>query len=266
MSDTQTAPVSQPGLFLPVIAMGEGDAVPAVFLHGFGGAALSWNAIQPAIARDRSTFAFDLPGHGAAQAFPGFGPPKLAARSVIAELDRRGVERAHLVGHSMGGSIAALIALFAPTRVASLCLLAPGGFGPEIGAEALGRFAGATSDAQLRDGLIALARPGWEPDETVLALHRQIRRGQSQEALSTIYALLFRGGTQGSLPLDAVAATGVPVRLIWGEEDRITPFVQSGRVPSGFVLTALGGIGHMLMDEAKNATIAHIREAIELTE
>jgi pyruvate dehydrogenase E2 component (dihydrolipoamide acetyltransferase) len=246
--------------------MGEGTAQPAVFLHGFGGAALSWEGIQPAIAASRQTLAFDLPGHGEARDFPGFGPPKLAARAVIAELDRHGIASAHLVGHSMGGSIAALIALFAPERVASLTLLAPGGFGPEIGAEALGRFAAAQSDPELRDSLIGLGRPGWQPDEAVLALHHRIRALQSTPALSSIHALLFRGGTQGSLPLDAVAGTGVPVQLIWGREDGITPFAQSAGVPTGFALAALAGTGHMLMDEACEESIAHIAQALETAE
>ena len=243
--------------------MGEGEKTPAVFLHGFGGAALSWDAIQPAIAAGRPTLAFDLPGHGAAQDFPGFGPPKLSARAVIAELDRHAIAAAHLVGHSMGGSIAALVALFAPERVASLTLLAPGGFGPEIGAEALWRFAVARSDADLDAGLLGLGRPGWRPDEAVLALHRRIRASQSTAALSAIHALLFRGGTQGSLPLDAVAATGVPVRLVWGREDRITPFAQSGRVPQSFALADLADAGHMLMDEACDASIGLIAQALQ---
>lgn len=239
---------------------------PAVFLHGFGGAALSWDAIQPAIAADRPTLALDLPGHGAAQDFPGFGPPKLAARAVIAELDRHVIAAVHLVGHSMGGSIAALIALFAPERVASLTLLAPGGFGPEIGAEALRHFAAARSDEDLRDSLIGLGHLGWQPDEAVLALHRRIRASQSTAALMSIHALLFRGGTQGSLPLDAVAATGVPLQLIWGREDRITPFAQSGRVPPGFGLADLAETGHMLMDEAPHASIALIAQALHFAE
>ncbi|BDA85852.1 dihydrolipoamide acetyltransferase [Aureimonas sp. SA4125] len=255
-----------PGPPLPVIAMGAGAGTSAIFLHGFGGAALSWDAIQPVIAADRPTLAFDLPGHGAAQDFPGFGPPKLAARAVIAELDRHAIVSAHLVGHSMGGAIAALVALFAPARVASLTLLAPGGFGPEIGASALDRIVRARSDAEMRDGLIGLGRAGWQPDETVLALHRRVRASQSAEALAAIFALLFRGGVQGSLPLDAVAATGVPVRLIWGREDRITPFAQSGGVPAGFSLSALADAGHMLMDEAPGDVIAEIRQAIERVE
>jgi pyruvate dehydrogenase E2 component (dihydrolipoamide acetyltransferase) len=246
--------------------MGEGSATPAVFLHGFGGAALSWDVIQPTIAADRPTLAFDLPGHGVARDFPGFGPPKLAARAVIAELDRHAMASAHLVGHSMGGAIAALVALFAPERVASLTLLAPGGFGPEIGAEALGRFAAARSDEDLHNGLISLGRPGWQPDEAVLALHRRIRASQSTEALASIFALLFRGGTQGSLPLEAVAATGVPVRLIWGRADEITPFAQSQSVPASIALVDLADVGHMLMDEAPEASITHIAEAVGMAD
>lgn len=246
---------------LPAIAMGKGPRPPAIFLHGFAGAALSWRAIQPAIARDRPTLAFDLPGHAGAKDFPGFGPPKVAARAVIAELDTRGIKAAHIVGHSMGGAVAALVALFAADRVASLTLLAPGGFGPEIGTEPL-RAIVEGDEAALAAGLRAMGAPGWEPSEETLALHDDIRRSQSPTALAAIFALLFRNDLQGVLPLDAVAAMGMPVTVLWGEEDAITPFAQSAFIPPSFQLRTFPRIGHMLMDEAPNEVTARISEAM----
>lgn len=247
---------------LPAIATGEGHAWPAVFLHGFAGAGLSWRPIQRAIAADRPTLAFDLPGHAGAKAYPGFGPPKVAARAVLAELDRRGLDRVHVVGHSMGGAVAALMALTASDRLASLVLLAPGGFGPEIGIAPLRAIVEGDPEA----GLIAMGAPGWRPDVETLALHREIAALQSPTALAAIFALLFRGGTQGMLPLDAVAAMGVPVALVWGESDRVTPFEQSASAPESFAFTALPGVGHMLMDEAPARVVAVIRAALAFAE
>ena len=89
---------------LHAIELGAGEGPPVVLLHGFDGRAEVWGPIQAGLAADgRRTIAFDLPGHGRSRDFPGFGPPKVAARAVIAELDRRDIASAHLVGHSMGG-------------------------------------------------------------------------------------------------------------------------------------------------------------------
>ncbi|MGC3085787.1 alpha/beta fold hydrolase, partial [Enterococcus faecium] len=56
--------------------------------------------------------------------------------------------RVHLVGHSMGGATAALVAVFAAEKVASLTLQAPGGFGPDINGRLLRHYAAArTHDA-----------------------------------------------------------------------------------------------------------------------
>ena len=101
-----------------------------VFLHGFGGCHAVWGEVTSALAPGVRTIAYDLPGHGLSLDFPG-RTAKAAAQAILADLAARGMKRVHLVGHSMGGAVATLMAL-SPERVASLTLLAPGGFGPEI--------------------------------------------------------------------------------------------------------------------------------------
>src|SRR5690606_15372767 len=108
-----------------------------------------WGAIQERLASEAATLAYDLPGHGGSFSYEGAGPAKVAATAILADLDARGVASAHLVGHSMGGAIAALMAIFQPQRVASLTLLSPGGFGPEINQRLLKRYAAAADEAAL---------------------------------------------------------------------------------------------------------------------
>src|SRR5690606_18296524 len=120
------------------------------------------------LAEHRATIAYDLPGHGGSLNYPGAGSAKTAANAVLDDLRSRGIERAHLVGHSMGGAVASLVALFDAKRVASLTLLAPGGFGPDINRRLLTRYAAAETREQLTACLEAMT--GWYspvPEETV---------------------------------------------------------------------------------------------------
>ncbi len=105
---------------------GEGSRA-VVLLHGLGGNAGLWAPTLPALARHR-VLAWDMPGYGASPPVaPGF--PALAA-ALGRMLDMAGLERADLVGHSIGGMVALEFALAAPERVRSLTLYAsPPAFG-----------------------------------------------------------------------------------------------------------------------------------------
>src|SRR5690606_18331479 len=91
-----------------------------VLLHGFGGSNMDWNDIQPDLARDGLALAYDLPGHGRSLHHPAAGSAAGMAKAILADLEGRGVGKAHVAGFSMGGAVAALMAMRAPDRVASL--------------------------------------------------------------------------------------------------------------------------------------------------
>ncbi len=246
---------------------GESAATPIVLLHGFDGRAEIWAPLQNALASpQRRTIAFDLPGHGRSRDYPGFGPPKVAARAVLAELDARGITAAHIVGHSMGGAIASLVDLFAPERVASLTLLAPGGFGKEIGAERIRAVMDAEGVEAIGKALAGMGAPGWTPEADAVAAIAAARDPAGRAAMRQIFEHLFATGEQGVLPLDAIAATGRPVHVIWGSEDQVTPTAQAIGVPGEFTVTLLDGFGHMLMLEAPEACVAAIRANMEEVE
>jgi pimeloyl-ACP methyl ester carboxylesterase len=98
-----------------------------VLLHGLGGSAGLWGPTLPVLA-DYRVLAWDMPGYGAsAPVEPGF--PALAA-ALARMMDAAGLERADLVGHSIGGMVALEFALTWPERVRSLTLYAsPPAFG-----------------------------------------------------------------------------------------------------------------------------------------
>ncbi|ORE92738.1 alpha/beta fold hydrolase [Aurantimonas sp. 22II-16-19i] len=245
---------------LHALETGGGDEPPVVFLHGFDGRAEAFDAVAASLAGEgRRCLAFDLPGHGRSADYPGFGPPKTAARAVLAELQRRGIARAHLVGHSMGGAVGCLATLFEPGRVASLTLLAPGGFGPEIGLDPIRAAMTAETVGDLRTALGRMTAPGF-------AVPPDAARGnnwpEGRAAIRSVFDLLFGSGSQGVLPLAAIAETGRPIEVLWGEADQVTPVGQSDDLPPPFAVTRLPGVGHMLMLEAPAETSAAVRRAV----
>ena len=98
---------------------------PVVLVHGFGGDKNSWLFVQQPLSEDRAVTVLDLPGHGASAKDVGDGSLETLAGVVTGFLDAVGIERAHLVGHSLGGAVVAAVAKAAPEKVASLTLLAP---------------------------------------------------------------------------------------------------------------------------------------------
>src|SRR6516165_2784391 len=112
------------GRRLRYLELGEGGGVPVLLLHGFGADLNTWMFTQPPLAATRRTVALDLPGHGGSAKEVGAGDPEGLTDAVDGALEALGIGRAHLVGHSMGGAIAALVALRQPERVASLTLIA----------------------------------------------------------------------------------------------------------------------------------------------
>ncbi len=108
---------------LQLVELGEGP--PVLLVHGLGAAWPVWVMQLPALAATRRVIALDLPGFGGSP-MPA-GPISLAgyARTVAALLGALGIERAAVVGHSLGGLVAAELALRRPALVQRLALAAP---------------------------------------------------------------------------------------------------------------------------------------------
>lgn len=248
---------------LHAIEAGPPTGTPLVLLHGFGCHAQSWTAVIEALSKTIRILAFDLPGHAGSLDYPGFGSPRTAALAVLSELKERGIERAHIAGHSMGGAIAFLMALEQPNLIASLTLVAPGGFGPEMDSKALRSLAEARTADELRSTYAAMMAPRSIPDHGLIErlLHMYHRPGQ-REALLHILARISRGQGQGELPLAALQKGQFPVSLLWGTQDNIVPYLQSANAPEWFVHQPIDGSGHMLLDEAPEMVAAVIAEQI----
>lgn len=238
---------------------GEGSQV-VVLLHGFGGSHKVWTAVQGALSDRATVIAYDLPGHGESLAWPGGGPVKVAVKAVLDDLSRRGLQRVHLVGHSMGGAVATIAASSEPDRVSSLTLLAPGGFGPEINHRLLARYAAARTEMEIRtalEGMIGFNSPLSQDMERGCFALRELP-GQT-EKLIEICGLICRDGKQGVIPREWLAGLTMPVATVWGKLDGVLPIHQADDLPPHFALHRVDGAGHMLIDEVPERVVEVIR-------
>lgn len=97
------------------------QGLPLVFLHGIGGDAESWRPQLDGFSGEYRAIAWDMPGYGDSAPLDEMTFSALV-ESLAVLLDRLSVERAHLVGHSLGGMIAQAFALAHPERLRSLTL------------------------------------------------------------------------------------------------------------------------------------------------
>jgi pimeloyl-ACP methyl ester carboxylesterase len=109
---------------LSVVAAGEGD--PLVCIHGLGGTKVSFMPTMAALANRYRVIGLDLPGFGESDkpVLAPYDAPYLAG-SVLALLDSLGVDRAHVIGNSLGGRVAIELALREPDRTSGVVLLSP---------------------------------------------------------------------------------------------------------------------------------------------
>jgi pyruvate dehydrogenase E2 component (dihydrolipoamide acetyltransferase) len=217
---------------------------PVLFIHGFGGDLGNWLFNLDAIAESLPVIALDLPGHGQSDPrLPGATLGDLAA-FVARFLDAIGVPRAHLVGHSMGGAVAARLALDAPTRVASLTLVNSAGLGGEINAGYIEGFVAAASRRELKPVVEQLfADPSLVTRQLLDDLLKYKRLDGVPELLQALSASLFAGGRQADLPALELEGSGLPVTVVWGEADQVIPAAHAQNAPPGYKVKMLPRAG-----------------------
>jgi pyruvate dehydrogenase E2 component (dihydrolipoamide acetyltransferase) len=240
------------------------DSDVVLLIHGYGGDRNSWLFLQEPLAARYRVYALDLPGHGTSTKDVGDDPRGVLADAVVGVLDAVGADRTHLVGHSMGGAVALAVTARDPRRVASLTLIAPSGFGPEINADYLRGFA----DAQTRRELKPLVGQLFADDSLVT---RQVvedllaykRLDGVDQALHVLVDALLDGDVQHADSAAKVTEIGgaIPVTVVWGRADRIIPAAQAEAVV-GAVRHVIDGAGHMPHMERPAEVQAAIEEAL----
>jgi pimeloyl-ACP methyl ester carboxylesterase len=204
-----------------------GDGPPVVLLHSSGEFAALWLRVIPELVRTHRVVAPDLPGHGASEVGDG---PLGADRALewLGELiDRTCPTPPALVGHGLGGAMAARFASRHPDRLRLLVLVDSLGLdrfdpAPSFG-QALNRFLEQPTE-DTRDGLFA---------QCFVDLHGLRRRMGERWDLLAAYALdraaappmkaalgdLVPELAMPSIPPAELARISVPTTLIWGRQD-----------------------------------------------
>jgi len=189
MVDQRSVDVS--GVRLAFRIWGPPDAPPLVLLHALGEDATDWEVVVPTLARSRRVYALDLRGHGRSD-WPGDYSLELMQADVLQFLDTLGLGPVDLIGHSLGGIVAYLLAENHPQRVSRLVL-------EDV---PVPRPREKTTPTR-PDGVLTF---DWE---MVSAVRRQIDVPDPRwlERLSQITAktLVLAGGPQSHVPQDGVA-------------------------------------------------------------
>ena len=118
---TERRDITVDGVRLACFIRGAEDAPPLVLLHGLTSRASTWDTAAPEFARQFRVVAIDQRGHGDSDQ-PGAYSFELMCDDVLGVLDRLGMQRVSLLGHSMGGTVAYLIAEKEPGRIGRLIL------------------------------------------------------------------------------------------------------------------------------------------------
>lgn len=261
------------GVRLHYLTCGEGE--PLLLLHARGDCAALFAPIFAQLAQARRVIALDLPGWGLSDKphFTGHSAEDALALwvgAVVGFMDELGLAEVDLLGHSMGGFTALGVALDQPKRVRRLILTDPGGLGSQmqldvrlyfaLGPERLHRLLGRRFTK-----LVMRLGEGIEPDdETGGAYYTLARAIWTQESVIPSGAAAFSqwvnlGGVHLVLR-DRLSELEMPVLLLWGDRDNVTPYndaLVAARFLRDGTLVAFTGSGHAPFRERPD-DFAHI--------
>nr|WP_293249860.1 alpha/beta fold hydrolase [Panacagrimonas sp.] len=257
---------SEPGVELHEGGAGE----PLVLLHGVGGNWQIWKPVQRLLERHVRVIVPNLPGHPGGVPLRGEPTVGAMADALVAQMQARGIQTAHVAGNSLGGWLSVELARRGFAR--SVTALSPaGGWRDDRDFQALSR------NLLLRYRLMpivwvmfwlfmgiaavrkALGKDSMQRGDRVpTADFRSMLRGFMHTSMMP--RLFQNAGTDGAMkPLEA---PGVPVRVAWCQNDRILPFETYGqpfldRVPQAEHVV-IEYVGHVPMYDDPQAVAAVI--------
>jgi pimeloyl-ACP methyl ester carboxylesterase len=235
-----------------------GQGAPVVFIHGFAASIYSWRKTLPAVvAAGYRVIAFDNRGFGFSDKPSGDYGNAAYARLVVALLDSLHVPSAVLVGHSMGGAIAAEVALRYPARVRGLVLIDAAGFGVRWPAMLkVGRWRGA-------GGVATAIRGRWVTERLLRFMYDDPRKVTEQD-VDQYYAPVPEPGYGRALGavlqefrfdtlVGRLGTVAAPTLVVWGAEDRLIPVRDGSRLAAELprsVFVVIPRTGHAAPDES----------------
>jgi pimeloyl-ACP methyl ester carboxylesterase len=213
----------------PVVSEQAGSGPPLLLLHGLGGSARWWSRNMAELGTAHDVHALDLPAFGESHRHSRFRLDRIPAQ-IVATMDRLGIERASLAGHSMGGLIAARMAADWPDRVERLVLV----------------------DA----AFLSLDRGWWHhgPLLVLRATQPSLMRTLAQD-IGRVGPIRLTEATRQLLAsdwADLLPRISAPTLVVWGELDSLCPPTVGRAIVervAGARLVTIGRAGHNPMWE-----------------
>lgn len=270
LADLDSEFVQVNGLRVHVKRAGEGPPT-LVLLHGFAASTFSWREVMAPLAEHAAVIAYDrpsfgltdrpLPGEWLPDAWPGGTPygPEAQVGILIGLLDQFGVDKAVLVGNSMGGAVAALVAARRPERVQALVLVdaylesaGPSAAFGKVIRSAVGRRIGPSLLSPFSAGFGAglrrlVADPAVVTNEMVQGYARPLRLPRAKQALWELTAAGSVAVSEAEL-----RSIAVPTLVLRGEADLLVKAAAAERSAAfipGAILRTIPGAGHMPQEE-----------------
>jgi len=248
------------GLRLRYLAGGDGP--PLVLVHGLGGSVTNWVELAPLLAHRYRLLVPELAGHGRSDPLP--APPATLepfAEHVGALMDLEGISRAPLVGHSLGGTVALLLATRRPDAVSALVLAAPAGISSSTTRSRLAiRLMVGVRPGRLVSPVrrVVAGRPllryaafgGWQVSDPAALSPRAVEGflegpGLHRDIASAGYALMRHD------PRPELARISCPVYLLWGARDTMVPLADGFEYARrlGAPIRVIADCAHLLIGE-----------------
>ena len=244
------------------------NAIPIVFLHGFGASLQTWETWAQALSEDYRVISVDLPGFGLTGEDPsGIYTDQRSVEVLEAFLKELNIPKVVLVGNSMGGKFAWQFAARYPNQVAKLVLISPDGYASP-GIE-YGKKPDVPAIADLyryffsKTFLAMNLEPAYANPKTL-----------SDALVNRYYDLMLAPGVRGAIlarmqqtvlqdPVPSLASIQVPTLLIWGEKDAFIPISNSNdylKVMPNAKRVSLPNIGHLPQEEQPSIGLAALKE------
>jgi len=245
------------GVRLRLRDTGPRDAPAVILLHGFGASLDTWEPWAQALSPRLRVIRFDLPGFGLTGPDPTGDYTDARAISILIELmDQLQIDRANLIGNSLGGRIAWNFAALHPDRVARLVLVSPDGFaspGFEYGKAPdtplmMRALPYVAPRSMLKANLAAAYGRPEVLSETTLTRYRDLMLapGVRRAILARVGQTILRD------PAPTLARIKAPTLLLWGERDGMIPISNAAdylrHLPNA-ALVRLPSLGHLPFEE-----------------
>ena len=230
-----------------------GQGTPLVLLHGYPLDHHLWDDVAPLLEDAFDLILPDLRGFGESTIFDSPFTMDDYASDIAGLLDQLEIQKAAIVGHSMGGYVALAFAKLYPERVSGLGLVSSQVLAdPPDRKEGRYKSAADVSDKGI-GGVVETMTPKFTSDERLQAFARETMERQQPAAF--IGALKAMAERMDSTPL--LSSLKFPVVIIHGEADALIPIDRAREVKNAVPhahLVEVNGAGHMPMMEAKEET------------